>query len=285
MSDSQEGFPFFSDQVVRYVREHAISPLQDQYADPYRAFGTTWLASSVLKERVPGNILHQFKLDGVRSWLTDPSKLNKEGLPIISIGCYSGSFILIEGNHRARVLMEDLKVQTVPVQVQIYEDGWENPMCLSNRFATQEEWEEFDNKLLSILFDQGFTRCHLWNKKEVWRASLPLVFSELILKEKMTHSPLVRKVTLRKDIYTLPVIIPDYVWEHHLDPIDKEIYELLEEHFPKGYSAETLLVKLKEMNPEENEDYRLQDVWDAIDISLKDYVEKKGKGFWVLKKA
>jgi len=59
MSDSQEGFPFFSDQVVRYVREHAISPLQDQYADPYRAFGTTWLASSVLKERVPGNILHQ----------------------------------------------------------------------------------------------------------------------------------------------------------------------------------------------------------------------------------
>lgn len=275
----QEGLCFFSDQVVRHVYEHAISPLKEYAVDRYRPFGTAWLASSVLKKHVPGNNINQFKLDGVRSWLTEPSKLNKEGLPIICIGCYSGSFILIEGNHRAYVLMEDLKVQTLPVQVQIDEDGWENPVCPSNRFATREQWEEFDNKLLDILFEQGFTRCHIWNKKEVWRALLPLIFSELILKEKMTHSPFVRKV------HASPVMIPDYEWEHHLDPIDKEIYELLEKQFPKGYSAETLLSKLKEMNPEENEEYRLQDVWDAIDISLKNYVEKRGKGFWVLKKA
>jgi hypothetical protein len=96
------------------------------------------------------------------------------------------------------------------------------------------------------------------------------------------HSPLLKEVSKRQ-IETDPVWISDYVWDHHLDPIDKEIYELLEVRYPLGYPAEEILKRLIEMNPEENEDYRIQDVWDALDISLKDYVVKKGRGFWSLK--
>lgn len=68
-----------------------------------------------------------------------------------------------------------------------------------------------------------------------------------------------------------------------MDPIDKEIYHLLEDRYPYGYSTQEILKKLIEMEPEENDDYRLQDVWDALGISLKDYVVKKGQDFWVLK--
>lgn len=98
------------------------------------------------------------------------------------------------------------------------------------------------------------------------------------------HSPLHNEMA-RKHVARRSVWIPDYTWNNHLDPIDKEIYGLLLARFPKGYSAEQLLHLLKEMEPEENEEYVLQDVWDALDISLKDFVMRKGKrsGFWVLK--
>jgi hypothetical protein len=92
------------------------------------------------------------------------------------------------------------------------------------------------------------------------------------------------EVTKKENLRASPVVIPDHVWYNHLDPIDKEIHYLLDECFPRGYSAETLLSKLKQMNPEENEEYRLQDVWDSLDISLKDYVTMKGRGFWALKR-
>jgi len=80
-----------------------------------------------------------------------------------------------------------------------------------------------------------------------------------------------------------PILIPEHVWDKYFDPIDKEIYEVLEQRFPLGYASEELLKILISIDPEENEEYTLQDVWDALDISLKDYVIKKGKGFWTLK--
>lgn len=89
----------------------------------------------------------------------------------------------------------------------------------------------------------------------------------------------------RRHIVDRSAYIPDYTWDNHFDPIDKEIYQLLAGRFPKGYSAEQLLHALKEMEPEENEEYTLKDVWDALDISLAPFVERKGRrgGFWVLK--
>jgi hypothetical protein len=109
---------------------------------------------------------------------------NKEGghigLPTVSIGCGSGSFRLIEGNHRAYVL----KSEKIPVQVVIQEDTWDNPVCEETRFDTEEEWETFDNKLLDVLFENGFEHCVFWNRKEVWRSLLPYIIKTLILKEK-----------------------------------------------------------------------------------------------------
>lgn len=96
------------------------------------------------------------------------------------------------------------------------------------------------------------------------------------------HSPLHKEVSKRQ-IESHPIWIPDHVWERYLDPIDKEIVYLLEDRYPYGYSTQEILKKLIEMEPEENGDYRLQDVRDALDISLKDYVVKKGQDFWVLK--
>jgi hypothetical protein len=97
-----------------------------------------------------------------------------------------------------------------------------------------------------------------------------------------THSPLHNAVA-SKQVQLRPVYVPDSVWNHYFDPIDKEVYELLAAQFPLGHSAEELLVLLKQMDPDENSDYTLKDVWDALDISLKPFIKRKGKGFWVLK--
>ena len=79
-----------------------------------------------------------------------------------------------------------------------------------------------------------------------------------------------------------PISIPNKVWDCYLDPIDKEIYWLLEDKYPYGYTITELLKRLKEIKPEENEDYTLQDVCDSL-MNLKDYVVKKGKYIWTLK--
>lgn len=98
----------------------------------------------------------------------------------------------------------------------------------------------------------------------------------------MIHSPLLVE-TARRKVEKEPIWIPDHVWDRYLDPIDKEIYTLLKERYPYAYSETGLLKKLVELDPEENADYRIQDIWDSFNYSLKDYVVRKGRHCWALK--
>lgn len=99
----------FSNNLIDYVNQHSPPPSKDT-PDRFRLFITAWLPATILKD-IQGNPLSQHKLDDVRSWLTSLDKFHQDGLPMISIGCYTGSVRLVEGNHRAYVLMEDFKVE------------------------------------------------------------------------------------------------------------------------------------------------------------------------------
>lgn len=77
--------------------------------------------------------------------------------------------------------------------------------------------------------------------------------------------------------------INGYEWEHHFDPIDKEIYDILCDVFPCGLSSEQILRRLINMDPEENAEYRREDVWASLDIPLKKYLIQKGR-FYSLKR-
>ena len=174
----------FTPALLSYVEKHNGSEM-----DRFRLMSTIWLPATLLKS-MPGNPILEYKFDSVRTWLeSSPLDVrNKEGghigVPTIAIGCNSGSYRLIEGNHRAHVMIELLKHERIPVQVVIQEDTWDNPVCEETKLESQDEWETLDNKLLDVLFENGFEHCGVWNRKEVWRSLLPFLIQILLLKEK-----------------------------------------------------------------------------------------------------
>lgn len=61
-------------------------------------------------------------------------------------------------------------------------------------------------------------------------------------------------------------------WNKHFDPIDKEVYYVMHDAYPTMLTQREILERLWELAPDENEDYRIEDVADSIDLCLKAYV-------------
>jgi hypothetical protein len=171
----------FSPALLEYVHQHLLLPGDSNY-ERFRDKATYWMAPGAFA-RIPGNVLVKHKLERVSEWLArEPLDLYNEqgariGLPIIAVGCTTGSFKLVEGNHRVYVLIHERGVTRVPVQISVVEDSWETPVCAQNCMDTEEDVDDLHNKLLDILFDAGFEHCGLWLHKEVWRAALWEVIS------------------------------------------------------------------------------------------------------------
>lgn len=79
-----------------------------------------------------------------------------------------------------------------------------------------------------------------------------------------------------------PVEVISDDWFNRFDAIDHEIYAVLVCFYPEAIDSETILQKLQWMNPHENKTYRLQDVWDSLDICLKPYLVEESKNRWTL---
>lgn len=62
-------------------------------------------------------------------------------------------------------------------------------------------------------------------------------------------------------------------WNSRFDPIDKEMYSVLRKAHPYMMTKAEILEKLIEMDPEENEEYTLDDVSDSIELCLKAYLD------------
>ena len=81
---------------------------------------------------------------------------------------------------------------------------------------------------------------------------------------------------------TGPIEVVKDDWHNRFDPIDKEVYAVLVCFYPKAIDSETILEKLQWMNPYENKNYKLQDVWDSLDMCLKPYLVESSKNAWTL---
>ena len=78
--------------------------------------------------------------------------------------------------------------------------------------------------------------------------------------------------------------VPAHVWYCQLKPVEKEIYHVLHDCFPHGYTEEKLLSILIRMEPNENEHYTLDYVRKSLTLTrLNSFVEKTEKRVWKLK--
>jgi hypothetical protein len=172
--------PVFSEALLRYTEEHLISPDSfDRFKEPCVA----WIPAKLF-ENIPGNQINTLKLERLRETLSETKPfdvLNKEGcktrLPILSIDCYTGNIRLQEGNHRVYILINDLKAESIPVEIvflEIYSEEEED----KDDFV-----EDFHTTLLERLEEQHLNTNHRWYRKEVWRACAYFVVKEYILKE------------------------------------------------------------------------------------------------------
>lgn len=186
------GIQFFSPTLLEYVHAHFLLPGGDY--DRFRGIATTWLKASAFK-RIPGNPLLPHKLASVSAWLSreplglDDAEGRRIGLPTLAVGCATGSYKLVEGNHRVHVLIEQLGATRIPVQVVVVEDSWDTPVCEQTRMATEQDAIDLHNKLLDILFEAGHTHCGLWSDKEVWRAALEDIISIRLAKPSESNTP------------------------------------------------------------------------------------------------
>lgn len=193
MNADQSVSVLFSDDLLEYVHQHVL--VFDTEYDPYRGVTTCWLDASLFKEgRIPfGNAIQSDKLERVSAWLAreplglDDAQGRRIGLPILSIGCSTGSFKLVEGNHRVHVLIEERGASRVPVQLAVVQDSWEVPECEETCMRSEQAVDDFFNNLLDILYEAGHIHCGLWTAKEVWRAALYHVLELLVFKDKHKH--------------------------------------------------------------------------------------------------
>lgn len=81
------------------------------------------------------------------------------------------------------------------------------------------------------------------------------------------------------------VWIPDAVWKT-FDEIDKEIYSVFEEQYPRMLTLEEILALLVPLDPENNDEYSTHDVYDSLELCLKAYiVVNEEKSAFQLKRA
>jgi hypothetical protein len=72
-------------------------------------------------------------------------------------------------------------------------------------------------------------------------------------------------------------------WTNRFDPIDREMYCVFKAHYPNMLSIQQLLEYLKDLNPEENDEYTLNDVVDSLELCLKPYIVEDDEKNYQLK--
>lgn len=169
----------FTEELCAYITEHHLKENTKEWSR-FQSVHTCWLDASLFGTVIPyGNAILPHKLKRVSEWLAhEPLDVRNQdgkyiGVPTVAMGCTTGSFKLMEGNHRVHVLINQCKAERIPVQLTVVEDSWDAPICEKTAFEEEQEAEDFNMLLVDALFNEtGETRCCYWSRKEVWRAAL-----------------------------------------------------------------------------------------------------------------